>query len=254
MAFRSAQQARVYIGILGASAYARSVSTDATMDVHDTTTLADTTKQFIGGQSTTTFSIAGPLDDSAASNGQWDALTDQKQSTTPVPITYMPLGTDGSVCWLMDAIETNFGDTSGVGSSVDWSMSADITGQPDMRGVVLENNTTITDTENGSSNDLTAQTTNGGVAHLHVTAFATATSDTVTIEDSSTGSSGWATIATFTAATGVTSERVEITGTVKRYLRVVYTVVGGPGSITRHVSFSRRCPHPPPHGRLADGI
>jgi len=239
MAFRSSQVSRIYVGILGASAYTRNLSADSTLDTHDVTTLVDTAKVFIPGLSGATFSIDGPLDDSAASNGQWDALTDQKQATTPVPITYMPLGTDGAT-WLLDGIHTNLNANSGVGSSVDWSLTADITGLSDVRGVVLENGTTITNTENGSSNDLTAASSNGGVAHLHLTAFATVTSDAITIEDSSTGSSGWATIATFTTATGVTSERVEITGTVKRYLRVVDTVVGGPGSVTRHVSFSRR--------------
>lgn len=239
MAFRNSQQARIYVGILGASAYARTVSSDSSTDVHDTTVLTDTSKTYITGQDTSTFSVSGPLDSDASSNGQWDALTDQKGSETPVPVTFMPLGTDGAA-WLIEAIDTTLDTTAGAGSTVDWSMSAQTTGLTDMRGVILENGTTITDTANGSSNDLTAQTTNGGVAHLHLTAFDTVTSDAITIEDSSTGSSGWATIATFTTATGVTSERVEITGTVKRYLRVVDTVVGGPGSVTRTVSFSRR--------------
>lgn len=239
MAFRNAQQARAYVGILGASAYLRSLSIDATNDALDTTTINDTTKQFIVGQNSSTLSLDGPLDVDASSNGQWDALTDQKQSTTPLPITIMPLGTDGAA-WMFESVETNLSAMAGVGNTVDWSMSAQTTGITDLAGVVLENNTTITNTANGSSNDLTAQTTNGGVAHLHVTAFATATSDTITIEDSSTGSSGWATIVTFAAATGVTSERVEITGTVKQYLRVVDTVVGGPGSVTRTVTFARR--------------
>lgn len=239
MAFRSSQQARAYVGLLGASCYTRTLSIDATNDTLETTTICDATKQYIVGQNTSTVSLAGPLDDSAASNGQWDALTDQKQATTPTPITIMPLGTDGAA-WLFEAVETNLDTSAGTGSTIDWSMAAQTTGVTDLAGVVIENNTTITDTANGSSFDATAQTTNGGVAHLHVTAFATVTSDTITIEDSSTGSSGWATIATFAAATGVTSERVVIAGTIKRYVRVVDTVVGGAGSVTRTVALSRR--------------
>jgi len=239
MAFRSAQTTRAYIGILAASAYTRSVSIDATNEALDTTTLANTTKQYIVGQNTSTFSISGPLDDSGASNGQWDALTDQKQSTTPVPITVMPVGADGAA-WLVQAIETNFGDEASVSDTVNWSVTAQTDGQTDVNGEVLVNNAAITDTTNGSSFDSGAATSNGAVFHLHVTAFATATSDTITVEDSSTGSSGWATIATFAAATGVTSERVAITGAVKRYVRVVDTVVGGPGSVTRTVVMSRR--------------
>jgi len=239
MAFRNAQQARAYVGILGASCYTRNLSIDATNEVLDTTTICDTDKKFIVGQNTSTVSLDGPLDDDATANGQWDALTDQKQATTPTPITIMPLGADGAA-WLFEADETNLSTTAGVGSTVDWSMAAQTTGITDLAGVVIENNTTITDTANGSTFDATAQSTNGAVAHLHLTAFATVTSDAITIEDSSTGSSGWATIATFATATGVTSERVVIAGTIKRYVRVVDTVVGGAGSVTRTVALSRR--------------
>jgi hypothetical protein len=239
MAFRNSQQSRAYVGILGASCYTRTLSIDANNAMHDTTTICDTSKQFIVGENTSSVSIAGPLDDSATSNGQWDALTDQKQATTPTPITIMPLGTDGA-SWLFEADETNLDTTAGVGSTVDWSMAAQTTGITDAAGVVIENNTTITNTANGAALDATAQTTNGGVAHLHLTAFATVTSDTIKIQDSSDGSTGWATIATFTAATGLTSERVVIAGTIKRYVRVVDTVVGGAGSVTRTVAISRR--------------
>ena len=239
MAFRSAQQARVYVGRLAAAAYARSASTDSTTEMLPTHTLADTAKASIPGEDSSSFSIAGPLDVDATADAQYDAITDQKAATTPTPITYMPLGTDGAA-WLIEANETDIGFTGAVGQTADWSMAAETNGQTDFAGVILENATTITDTANGSSNDLTAQTTNGGVAHLHLTAFATATSDAITIEDSSTGSSGWATIATFATATGLTSERVVITGTIKRYVRVVDTVVGGPGSVTRLVAFARR--------------
>ena len=96
-----------------------------------------------------------------------------------------------------------------------------------------------TATGNGTARDLTAQSTNGAVAHLHVTGFTGLTSNDITIEDSSTGSSGWAVIGTFTQVTGLTSQRLAITGTVKQYVRVVDTAVGT-GSCTRTVAFARR--------------
>lgn len=242
MAFRNAQQARAYVGILGASCYTRNLAVDATNDVLDITTICDTDKRFIVGQNTSSVSIDGPLDDSAASNGQWDALTDQKQATTPTPITIMPLGADGAA-WLFEADETNLSTTTGAGSTIDWSMTAQTTGVTDLAGVVIENNTTITDTANGTADTgPVGGTANGAVAHLHITAFATVTSDTITIEGSTSGAFAGeeTTIFTFAAATGLTSERVEVTGTVPRYLRVVDTVVGGAGSVTRTVAVSRR--------------
>ena len=241
MAFRSAQQARVYVGILNASCYTRSVSMDASIEMLDTTTICDTDKQYIPGQDTSTFSVAGPLDASAASNGQWDSLVDQKQADDPVAITYMPLGTDGAA-WLIDGIETNLTDEAGVGGTVDWSLSAQTTGQTDMNGVILENATTVTTDTDGTANTGPAGgTSNGAVAHLHVTAYSGLTSDDIIIEGSTSGAFGGeeTTVFTFTQVTDVTSERIEVTGTVPRYLRVVDDVTGT-GSITRTVAVSRR--------------
>ena len=238
MAFRSSKQARAYVGRLDASCYARTASVDSPTEMLDTTTLCDTAKAFIVGDEESSFSVAGPLDTDATADAQYDAITDIKASTTPIPITYMPLGTDGAA-WLMDANETNIGFSGGVGSTVDWSVEAQTTGQTDYNGTVLSNAAAVTATANGASVDGGAATANGAVAHLHVTAYTGLTSDTITIEDSSTGSSGWATIGTFAAATGVTSERITIAGAVRRYVRVVDTVVGA-GSTTRTVAMSRR--------------
>jgi hypothetical protein len=241
MAFRNAQQARIYIGMLPASAYARTVSIDWNVDMLDTTTLADTTKQFIPGEDTGTFTAAGPLDVDGSANGQFDALADQKGSTTPTPVTYLPLGTAGSVCWLVEVIESDLSGTSAMGATSDWSFSGQINGFTDVNGQILENNAAVTADTNGSAVDGAAATANGGVAHLHVTAFSGFTSDAITIEHSVDGSTSWATLATFTTVTGRTSERVVVAAgtTVRRYLRVVDNVTGT-GSITRHVSFARR--------------
>lgn len=66
--------------------------------------------------------------------------------------------------------------------------------------------------------DQTAQTAHGAQAYLHVFSF-TGTSCTVTIEDSADDST-YAPLIAFTAATGATSERKTVAGTVDRYVRV----------------------------------
>lgn len=240
MAFRSAQQARIYVGLLNASCYARTVSIGSALDALDVTAICDAAKAYIPGTNTSTFSVDGPLDVDATANAQWDALTDQIQATTNVPITFMPLGTDGAA-WLMEAVDTNFDASAGASSTVDWSMTAQTSGITDMSGVVLKDATTVTADTDGTANVAPAGTTNGGVAHLHVTAYSGLTSDAIIIEGSGTGSFAGeeVTVATFASVTGLTSERVEVTGTVGRYLRVVDDVTGT-GSITRTVAFSRR--------------
>lgn len=70
----------------------------------------------------------------------------------------------------------------------------------------------------GDGLDQTAQTTHGAQAYLHVFSF-TGTSCTVSVEDSADDSS-YAALIDFTAATGPTSERKAVSGTVDRYVRV----------------------------------
>lgn len=76
---------------------------------------------------------------------------------------------------------------------------------------------------NGASLDGLAATAFGAQFYLHVTGL-TGTDVTVTIEDSADDAS-FATLATFTAATGAGWERIAIANnaTVRRYLRVVTT-------------------------------
>lgn len=241
MAFRNAQQARIYIGILAAAAYARTAASSSSTDMLDVTTLADTTKAFIPGPDTSTFSIDGPLDADASANGQWDALTDQKAAAVNVPISYMPLGTSDAHAWLIDGVHTMLDSSSSHSGTTDWSLEAQTDGNTDWRGVVLENNTTVTVDTDGTAVDNGAATSNGAVAHLHVTAFSGFTSDDIIIEGSATGAFAGeeTTVFTFAQVTGLTSERVVVTGSVPRHLRVADNVTGT-GSITRFVAVSRR--------------
>ena len=99
-----------------------------------------------------------------------------------------------------------------------------------------------TATGNSSALNNGSASSNGGVGHLHVTANS-GTSQTldVTIEDSADGSSGWATILTFTQVTTTNgAQRVAITGTVRQYIRAVYTIGGTSPSYTLGVTFARR--------------
>jgi hypothetical protein len=240
MSFRNAQQSRIWIGIVPAHAYTRSANSSGPVDMLDTTTLDKTAKTFIPSTNTGTFQVDGPLDTDASANGQYDALTDLKGSATNIPVTFLPLGTDGAG-WLVDCIETEIGLPTGVSQTSDWTLSAQVTGNVDTNGVVLENAVTVTTDTDGTAKDNGAGTTQGAALHLHVTAFSGLTSDVIIVEQSTTGSFGGeeTTLATFATVTGLTSERLVVTGTVARYLRVADDVTGT-GSITRTVAVSRR--------------
>lgn len=90
---------------------------------------------------------------------------------------------------------------------------------------------------NYASVDESAATADGGAGHLHVIAF-TGTTATIKIQHS-TDNTTWADLITFTAATGVTKQRVEVTGTVNRYVRAIVSA-GTYTTLTFVVAFGRR--------------
>lgn len=239
MAFVPSYKSRVLLGALNLSCEIRNMSIDSTTDMLDVSTICDTAKAYIPGMDSGSFSADGPLDVSSSTNDPFDILTDFK--ATGLPLTYAPRGlATGTEVLLADTLESNYTSSNTPTGTADFSLSAQVTGGVDS-GVSVEDLTAITATGNGTARDLTAASTNGGVAHIHVTAFSGLTSDVVTIEQSANGTTGWTTLVTFASVTGVTSERVVVApGTsVARYLRVVDTVTGT-GSVTRAVSFARR--------------
>jgi hypothetical protein len=245
MTFHSAQVARVYIGPLFAAAYARSVGMNTQTDTHDTTVLANadgtpmTAKQFIAGHNMSSFTAAGPLDTDASANGQYDLITDLQAAnqTGPTPITYLPHGNDRQV-WMVEAIQGGVDFNSSVAGTADWATACQTTGITDLLGRVIENHTTVTADQNGTSLDNGAATSGGAVFHLHVTGFSGLTDDVITVEDSADDSS-FATIGTFTTVTGVTSQRLTVAGAIRRYVRVVHNVTGT-GSVVHLAAICRR--------------
>jgi len=105
------------------------------------------------------------------------------------------------------------------------------------RGVILRVLANASSTGNGTAVDLGSGTfTFGGVSYLQETVTSGA-SHQVKIEDSADGSTGWAVIATHTARTTIGAERIQIAGTVRRWVRAQWTVASG--SMTFTVAFKR---------------
>lgn len=82
--------------------------------------------------------------------------------------------------------------------------------------------TAVTGVGSGTAVDFDRATAAGGAAYLSCDTF-TGTSCTATIEDSADGSTGWAVIGTFApVTTAKTEQRIAISGSVRRYIRVTY--------------------------------
>ncbi len=239
MSFRSAQVARMWWGSLPLACYARNVAANSQVPMLDTTVLcqpAASGRTFIPDIETGTFTAAGPLDVDGT-GVQSAAFVAMKAAASPGVFSYFPLGTDGAG-WLGTAHEVQYDVVSAPGATVDYTIAAQVDGVLDFNGVLLQSGDVTID-GSSSNTDNGAATTAGAVAHLHVTSISGLTSDDIIIEGSANGSTGWATVATFAQVTAATSERVVVSGSVARYLRVTHNVAGT-GTISVVVAFSRR--------------
>lgn len=246
MTSKAGKKSRIWVGELNAGCYARSASFDSSDQMIDVTTFCsdedeEGSMEFTPANlDTGTFDISGPLDSDGTSGSQWATLADLKAVTDGFPVTFAPLGADPGTVQLLKGLQATLADTSNVGSSNDWSMQVQTTGQYDMNGSLLQ---TATVTADGSSTaiDNGAATSDGGVAHLHVTAFSGFTSDDIIIEGSTTGAFAGeeTTIVTFSQVTATGYERMLVAGTIPQHLRVTHDVATT-GSITVAVAFARR--------------
>lgn len=236
MSFLSAQRWRILLGDFNLSCFVTDASPTFDAAMLDVTTLCDTARAYIPGQTTSTLSVTGYLDPAGTADGQYDQINDYVEAEA---ITYGPSGLSvGSEVIMVSGLQSKAETGATTSTPVSFSLDAQTTGQTD-RGVMLHDLTAETADANGSAVDGGAASSNGAAAHLHVTAYSGFTGAVVTVEDSANGSSGWAVIGTFTTATGLTSERIAIAGTVRRYTRVSVDVTGT-GSATFAAAIARR--------------
>lgn len=228
---------RLLLDDISLSAHARSGATTYSVEALDVTVMDDAgVKSFVPGVTEAQFSADGPMDTDATADGAYDTLTDVVDAGTNVPITYANEGlTEDLPCRLVDGFAVSYDISATPTGTVDYNLSAQIDGTVGFGKIGASGAVTVS--TNGTAIDMGGATSNGAAVHLHVTAYDSLTSNTVSIEDSADGSTGWATIGTFTAATGRTSERILISGSVRQYIRVVDTVVGS-GSCTRTVGYA----------------
>jgi len=239
MAFINAQSTRVLYGNTALAGYLRTVSPTAQIDMLDVTVLTDSAKNFIPALGDYSLNVDGLFDNTTGSGSLWDVLTSPINAGSTVPTT---VGVDGFAAgnsvWMLPARTVSYDISSSVADVVTFT-AAFGSAAPTALGVSLADLSARTTTANGSSVDGGAATSNGAVAHLHITDVSgTTPSLTVTVEHSTNGSS-WTTLGSFTAASTVSSELITVTGTVNRYTRAVFTISGTTPSFTCQVSLAR---------------
>jgi hypothetical protein len=106
-------------------------------------------------------------------------------------------------------------------------------------GVMLCDTTDTSADGNGTALDQAAQSTAGGVGICHITGVSASDTVVVNIQDSANGTD-WADLITFTIDGSVAAaQRLEVTGTVDRYVRAEWDVTGSGVAIDIFVAFKR---------------
>lgn len=240
MAFVNANQTRLIYGTNPLAAYLKSVSPSFSADMLDATTLADTSKVFIAGETDYVLNVDGLFDSTTAAGDVWANITAAISATSTVPVSVAPEGfAVGNSVWVMPVKTGTYDVSSTVADLVGFTMAMQPADTPGV-GRSLSDLTAYSTTTNGTSVDDSAASSNGAVINLHVTASSGTTPTLAVTVQHSTNNSTWSTIATFTTATAVTSETVTVAGTVNRYTRAVFTVGGTTPSFTAQVSLARK--------------
>lgn len=242
MAVALGQSAQLLVDEFNMHQFARSFQVDPSIDMHDTSVLGTTSRTKTTGLKHATASGEFFYDDTASS-GSYDVLKARYGSATPSIVSFAPQGFAlGNRTLQLYTHELGFNPQQVVDDLIRINLSLESAEDGVDFGVSLHPLTleTNTGTINGTAVDNTTSSANGGIATLHVTAVAGALSVVIKVQHS-TDSSTWGDVTggTFAAVSAVTKERLEVTGTINRYLRYVATFSAGT-SVTFQASFARR--------------
>jgi len=197
------------------------------------TTLGQSAEKFVSGVYGGEFSHDGILDGTA---GQVNTAGAALIGSSPVA-TLAVSNTAGKRAMSGLVLETSFKTPTPLGGLV-MATVAGVTDDKVESALVIQEKVTKTGNFDSASVDNAASSSAGGTGFLHV--FATDGTADVVIEESSDDGAGdaFATVLTFTQFSALGSERIAITGSVERYIRVALTL-GTATSVTYAVTFAR---------------
>lgn len=239
MAFQHAKSTVVLWDEFNLSGYFDDLKIMQDLDTAKTTTFGSAFKTILAGMKDGSLSASGLFDPLTGASDEVLAARLAASATPIITASREAMDAVGDRAELLTGMETKYEISGKVDSAVAVSVSVQANGGVD-RGVVLHALEAETVDANEASVNNAAATTNGGVAHIHCTAFSGLTGCVNYIEHS-TDDSTWVTLVTFANLTAVGKERVVVAAgtTVRQYLRA-RTDVTGSGSITYAAAFARR--------------
>lgn len=217
------------------TSYFRSASTDASRDTAETSAFGDGAKTYIKGLKDGTLSAEGMWDSSAGASS--DVLQAALDGDAAAIVTVLPEGDAvGAGAHGLEGPATSYAITSTVDDVEQVSVEAQASTGIEPLVSLMTVHEEAAGSYDGTSVDNGASSSDGAVAYLHAPDVQ-GTLD-VKVQDSDDDVT-FVDLITFTQATADNaSERVAVTGTVERYLRVQATVATGPA--TFHVAAGRR--------------
>ena len=215
-----------------------SIATPQSLDVAETTPFGSTAKTYVPGLADATVSVGGMFE------GDMDAtelLLDTASDTADaILVSYGRAIVAGQDCKFGRVIRSSFEVTSPVGDVVPISGAARADGGLHTGPVLMAKAEVTTSPPSRATDDNGSATLLGGKAVVNVTDNTRNGAVTVIVQHSTDGTT-WVDKGTFTVigAGILTSEVIDLTGTINRYLRAVVTLAGSTGSAIVTVALSR---------------
>lgn len=234
MSFKHGSTAELWLGGADVSEFFNSMDFSVDVDTAESTTFKKTWKTHIPGAAASTLDTGGLYDPTMSD------VRDTLGVSAGTVLTAGPAGLEavGDLARLVKVLTTTYAESAPIGGIVafTWGVVADgdsglgVTLHPLASRTATGNGTTHTGPVGGSSN--------GAVAHLHVTSASASDTLDVSIEHSTNGTD-WTELDAFTQVTAAGAERIEIAGTVNRYTRAVWTIAGTSPDFTFGVALAR---------------
>jgi len=237
--FAHGKNVNVFVNEYDFSTYFNDVSATTSVETAEVSAFGSNAKEYIVGLLDGTVSLSGMFDGTAT--GTDVVFSTVLGSTTKQNVIVAPSGhSNGASAIVLEADDTSYEVSGAVADVVQTSVEFQSSDGVE-HGKILSSGAAISATGNGTSVDNAAASTNGGVGFLSVPTNTRNGNITVKVQQSADNST-FTDLITFTVVTSTqkTFERVEVAGTVARYLRVNYTVAGSTGTATPVVAFARR--------------
>jgi hypothetical protein len=237
--FAHGKNVNVFVNEYDFSTYFNDVSATTSVETAEVSAFGSNAKEYIVGLLDGTVSLSGMFDGTAT--GTDVVFSAVLGSTTKQNVIVAPSGhSNGASAIVLEADDTSY-EVSGAVADVVQTSAEFQSSDGVEHGKILSSGTAISSTGNGTSVDNALSSANGGVGFLSVPTNTRNGNITVKVQQSADDST-FTDLITFTVVTSTqkTFERVEVAGTVARYLRVNYTVAGSTGTATPVVAFARR--------------